>query len=97
MPSTGKFARVAKHTALLDFIWGASLKFAFKLHILLQHGAEVVMDLAFHVPSAFIPYFLFKPKEQWVGGTAFANASSSRSAKTRNKGCEKNISAGSIG
>lgn len=56
------------------------------------------MDLAFHVPSAFISYFLFEPQEQWagVGGTAFANASNFRSAKTPNKGCEKNISAGSI-
>jgi len=57
------------------------LKFAFKLHILLQHRAEVVMDLAFHVPSAFISYFLFKPQEQWAGEMAFANASNSRSAK----------------
>lgn len=54
------------------------------------------MDLAFHVPCALIPDFLLQPQEQWAGGAAFANASSSRSAKTPNKGCEKNSSAGSI-
>jgi len=44
----------AKHTTPLDFTWG-SLIFAFKLHILLLRREKVVMDLAFHIPSAFIP------------------------------------------
>lgn len=74
-----------------DLLWNSPSSF-----ISCCSKAKVVMDLAFHVPSAFISYFLFKPQEQWAGGMAFANASNSRSAKTPNKGCEKNISAGSI-